>query len=64
MTEEFQMPIDDAAFPHLDRYSGFSKREDATLMLLQGMLAKTGVPSDAGRFTMVEAAAQMAGEVF
>lgn len=51
------MPIDDAAFPHLDRYSGFSKREDATLMLLQGMLAKTGVPSDAGRFTMVEAAA-------
>ena len=57
------MPIDDAAFPHLDRYSGFSKREDATLMLLQGMLAKTGVPSDPGRFTMVEAAAQMAGEV-
>ena len=32
-------------------------------MLLQGMLAKTGVPSDAGRFTMVEAAAQMAGDV-
>lgn len=56
------MPIDDAAFPHLDRFSGFTKREYATLMLKQGMLANTGIPSDAGRLAMVKAAATLASD--
>lgn len=56
------MSIDDPAFPHLDHSSGFTKREYATLMLMQGMLANTGIPSDAGRLAMIKAAAALASD--
>ena len=56
------MSIDDSAFPHIERQSGFTKREYATLMLMQGMLANTGIPSDAGRLAMIKAAAALASE--
>ena len=34
----------------------------ATLMLMQGMLANTGIPSDAGRIAMIKAAAALASD--
>ena len=56
------MAIDDAAFPNLEGNSGFSKREYATLMLMQGMLANTGIPSDVGRLAMIKTAAALAND--